>query len=66
MGVKPRVILDTDIGNDVDDAIALTLAAQSPEIELSAVTTVYGEVDGFVLPDALDDGGIPGFLRCRW
>jgi len=33
------IILDTDIGTDVDDALALTLAVRSPEIEILAVTT---------------------------
>jgi purine nucleosidase len=32
--------LDTDIGTDVDDALALTFAARSPEIDILAVTTV--------------------------
>ena len=35
-----RIILDTDIGSDIDDALALALALNSPEIELLAVTTV--------------------------
>lgn len=35
-----RVILDTDMGSDVDDALCLALALASPEIELVAVTTV--------------------------
>jgi purine nucleosidase len=34
------IILDTDIGTDVDDALALTLAVRSPEIDILAVTTV--------------------------
>ena len=38
------LILDTDIGSDVDDAYALVLAARCPEIDLKAVTTVYGDV----------------------
>jgi purine nucleosidase len=38
------VIFDTDIGTDVDDAYALVLAARSPQIDLRAVTTVYGNV----------------------
>jgi purine nucleosidase len=33
------IILDTDIGTDVDDALALTLAVRPPEIEILAVTT---------------------------
>ncbi len=34
------IVLDTDIGTDVDDALALTLAVGSPEIDILAVTTV--------------------------
>lgn len=35
-----RLILDTDIGSDVDDALALAFALRHPEIDLVAVTTV--------------------------
>lgn len=38
------VILDTDIGTDVDDALALALAVHSPEIDILAVTTVGVDV----------------------
>jgi len=37
------LILDTDIGTDVDDALALAFALRHPEIELRAVTTVSGD-----------------------
>ena len=37
------LILDTDIGDDVDDAFALALAARHPRIRLCAVTTVLGD-----------------------
>src|SRR4051812_48613949 len=37
-----RVILDTDIGDDVDDAYALVLLASLPEVRLLGVTTGYG------------------------
>jgi inosine-uridine nucleoside N-ribohydrolase len=37
------VILDTDIGDDIDDAFALALALVSPELELRGVTTVFGD-----------------------
>jgi purine nucleosidase len=37
------VILDTDIGTDADDAIALALAVRHPDIDLEAVTTVSGD-----------------------
>jgi purine nucleosidase len=39
-----RMILDTDIATDVDDAMALALAMRSPELQLEGVTTVYGDV----------------------
>jgi purine nucleosidase len=38
-----RVALDTDIGTDVDDLLALATILGSPELELVAVTTVYGD-----------------------
>lgn len=38
-------ILDTDIGSDVDDAMALALIAGSPELTLDAITTVYGDTE---------------------
>ncbi len=39
-----RVILDTDIGTDVDDCLALALILASPELRLEGVTCVYGDV----------------------
>jgi len=42
--VPLKVALDTDIGDDIDDAFAVALACLSPELELVAVTTVYGDV----------------------
>jgi purine nucleosidase/pyrimidine-specific ribonucleoside hydrolase len=39
-----KIILDTDIGDDVDDALALSLICVSPEVDLQAVTTVFGNV----------------------
>jgi purine nucleosidase len=35
------IILDTDIGDDIDDAYALAFAARSPELRLLGVTTVF-------------------------
>lgn len=37
------VVVDTDIGTDVDDAFALALVLASPELDLRAVTTVSGD-----------------------
>ncbi len=39
------VIIDTDIGDDIDDAYALAFALNSPELNLKAVTTVFGNVE---------------------
>ena len=36
------VILDTDIGTDVDDLLALVFLAKAPGLSLEAVTTVHG------------------------
>lgn len=36
--------MDTDIGTNPDDAVALALAAKSQEIRIEGVTTVYGQV----------------------
>lgn len=38
---KQKVIIDTDIGDDIDDAFALTFAIHSPELEITGVTTVF-------------------------
>lgn len=38
-------ILDTDIGDDIDDAFALALALKSPELKLLGITTAYGDTD---------------------
>jgi purine nucleosidase len=37
------IILDTDIGTDVDDAFALALILASPELDLRGITTVGSE-----------------------
>ena len=42
MNKKHTLIIDTDPG--VDDALALMLAAYSPEIELLGLTTIFGNV----------------------
>ncbi len=36
-----KVLIDTDIGDDIDDAFALALACQEADIDLVAVTTVF-------------------------
>ena len=38
-----RIVLDTDMGTDVDDALCLALVLAAPEVELVAVTHVSGD-----------------------
>jgi purine nucleosidase len=38
------IVIDTDIGSDPDDALALVLAVASPEVDLRGVTIVSGDV----------------------
>jgi purine nucleosidase len=38
-----RLILDTDIGSDIDDAVCLAYLLMQPECELLGITTVTGE-----------------------
>jgi purine nucleosidase/pyrimidine-specific ribonucleoside hydrolase len=42
--MKERIILDTDIGDDIDDAFALSLAYSLKDVEIVGVTTVYKNV----------------------
>jgi purine nucleosidase len=41
--MRRPAILDTDIGTDVDDILALVLLARATELQLIGVTTVYGD-----------------------
>ena len=38
-----KIILDTDIGDDIDDAFALALALRSAELEVVGITTAWGD-----------------------
>lgn len=41
MKKRTNIIIDTDIGGDIDDAFAICLAMRSPEIKILGITTVY-------------------------
>ncbi|GHU02804.1 nucleoside hydrolase [Spirochaetia bacterium] len=43
MSVKEKVILDTDIGTDIDDAFALAYLLSEPKCDLLGITTVTGQ-----------------------
>jgi purine nucleosidase len=40
-----RVIIDTDIGDDIDDAFAVALAMRSPELQILGITTTFGDTE---------------------
>lgn len=40
-----KIIIDTDVGDDIDDAFALALAVKSPELEVLGVTTTFGDTE---------------------
>lgn len=42
---QEKVIIDTDIGDDIDDAFALALAVSSPRLQVLGVTTAWGDTD---------------------
>jgi len=44
-GQAEKVIIDTDIGDDVDDAFALALAVKSPEMQVLGITTTFAETE---------------------
>ena len=41
MDKKTSILIDTDIGGDVDDALALALALNTPQLEIVGITNVY-------------------------
>lgn len=40
-----KVIIDTDIGDDIDDAFAVALALRSPELNILGITTTFGDTE---------------------
>ena len=42
---RAPILIDTDIGDAVDDALALALAVASPELDVRGVTTVIDDVE---------------------
>jgi purine nucleosidase len=43
--IPEKIIIDTDIGDDVDDAFALALAVRSPELQILGVMTTFGDTE---------------------
>ncbi|MGQ9479707.1 MAG: nucleoside hydrolase [Thermoproteota archaeon] len=44
MSAKP-IVLDTDIGDDIDDALTLLFALKCRELDLQGVTVVFGDIE---------------------
>lgn len=43
---REKIIIDTDIGDDIDDAFAVALALRSPELQILGITTDFGDTQG--------------------
>jgi len=41
--VPEKVVIDTDIGDDIDDAFAVALALRSPELQILGISTTFGD-----------------------
>src|SRR6476469_7347333 len=44
-GQREKIILDTDIGDDIDDAFAIALALRSPELQILGISTTFGDTE---------------------
>jgi len=40
-----KIIIDTDIGDDIDDAFAIALALRSPELQILGISTTFGDTE---------------------
>lgn len=38
---RQKILIDTDIGDDIDDAVAIALGLKSENIEIIGITTVF-------------------------
>jgi purine nucleosidase len=45
LGGPEKVIIDTDIGDDIDDAFAIALALKSPELDILGISTTFGDTE---------------------
>jgi inosine-uridine nucleoside N-ribohydrolase len=59
--VPEKIIIDTDIGDDIDDAFAIVLALRSPELEILGITTCFGDTEARakIVDRLLAEGGRP-------
>ncbi|HHY24155.1 MAG TPA: nucleoside hydrolase [Clostridiaceae bacterium] len=66
---RKKIIIDTDIGDDIDDALAVAFALNSPELELIGITTVFRNTDARAKIAAnllqLAKRDVPVYAGCR-
>jgi purine nucleosidase len=57
-----KIIIDTDIGDDIDDAFAVALALKSPELQILGITTEFGDtaMRANLVDRMLEEAGMPG------
>jgi purine nucleosidase len=60
-GVSEKIIIDTDIGDDVDDAFAVGLALRSPELQIVGISATFGDTEARakILDRLLGEAGRP-------
>ncbi len=44
-GQAEKIIIDTDIGDDIDDAFAVALALRSSDVQILGITTTFGDTE---------------------
>lgn len=40
-----KIIIDTDMGDDIDDALAIVMALHAPQLEIKGITTVFRDAE---------------------
>lgn len=40
-----KIIIDTDMGDDIDDALAIVMALHAPQLEIQGITTVFRDAE---------------------
>jgi inosine-uridine nucleoside N-ribohydrolase len=45
LNATEKIIIDTDIGDDIDDAFAVGLALQSPEFQILGISSAWGDTN---------------------
>jgi inosine-uridine nucleoside N-ribohydrolase len=58
---KQRILIDTDAGDDIDDAFALAYALRTPSFDILGITTTFGDtrLRAHLVAHLLSDAGRP-------